>query len=102
MLKMTFKALYDTNFSDYLNIGLHKVDSYNLRSSVAPTIRVSTIENNTFHDLAASVFNHLPAEVKNITEYHFYGFHLISIYFVIQLRTTTFSSFIYIVIENNV
>ena len=64
---MTFKALYDTNFSDYLNIDLHKVDSYNLRSSEAPTIRVPTIENNTFHDLAVSVFNHLPAEVRNIT-----------------------------------
>lgn len=67
MPKMTFKALYDTNFSDDLNIDLHKVDSYNLRSSEAPTIRVPTIENNTFHDLAVSVFKHLPAEVRNIT-----------------------------------
>ena len=73
-----------------------------IRSSVAPTIRVPTIENNTFHDLAASVFNHLPAEVRNITEDLFYRFDLISIDFVIQLRTTTFSSFINIVIETNV
>ena len=65
-------------------------------------MRVPTIENNTFHDLAASVFNHLPAEVRNITEDLFYRFDLIRVDFVIQLRTTTFSSFIKIVIENNV
>ena len=35
MLKMNFKALYDTtcNVSDYLNTGLHKVDSYKIFSS---------------------------------------------------------------------
>ena len=65
-------------------------------------MRVPTIENNTFHDLAASVFNHLPAEVRNIMEDLFYRFDLIRGDFVIQLRTTTFSSFINIVIENNV
>ena len=29
-----------------------------------------TNESNSFQDLAASVFNHLPAEVRNITDYN--------------------------------
>ena len=34
-VKVAFKALYETNFPDYLNLSLHEVDSYNLGSSVA-------------------------------------------------------------------
>ena len=56
MLKMAFKALYGTNFPDYLNLSLHKVHSYNLRSSVAPTIRAPTNERQHFLRLVCLSF----------------------------------------------
>lgn len=33
-VKVAFKALYETNFPDYLNLSLNEVDPYNLGSSV--------------------------------------------------------------------
>ena len=68
VLKLTFKSLNDTNFSQYLRPSTHAVPAYNLRSSVAPLLRIPK-ESGTFQDTAATFFNSLPSHVRNIMDY---------------------------------
>ena len=68
ILKLTHKSLYDEAFPEYLNLHLHKVSAYNLRSTVAPVLSIPR-ESGTFQHSAATIFNKLPATIRNTTEY---------------------------------
>ena len=68
VLKLTFKSLNDTNFPEYLRPSIHAVSAYNLRSSVAPLLRIPE-ESGTFQDTAATFFNSLQSHIRNIKDY---------------------------------
>ena len=57
-----------TNVPEYLRPSTHAVSAYNLRSSVAPLLRIPE-ESGTFQDTAATFFNNLPSHVRNIKDY---------------------------------
>jgi hypothetical protein len=68
ILKLAYKALHDDSFPEYLRLSLHCVNAYSLRSSSAPVLDIPK-ESGTFQDSAASIFNKLPAEIRNINNY---------------------------------
>ena len=55
---MTHKALYDTNWPNYLALHPHTVNAYNLRSLATPRLEIPK-EVGTFQDCAARSFNDL-------------------------------------------
>jgi hypothetical protein len=68
ILKLAYKALHDDSFPEYLRLSLRCVNSYSLRSSSAPVLDIPK-ESGIFQDSAASIFNKLPAEIRNINNY---------------------------------
>ena len=68
ILKLTYKALHDDPFPEYLRLSLHCVNAYRLRSSSAPVLSIPK-ESGTFQDSAAATFNKLPVEIRNINNY---------------------------------
>ena len=68
ILKLTYKALHDDPFPEYLRLSQHCVNAYRLRSSSAPVLSIPT-ESGTFQDSAAATFNKLPVEIRNINNY---------------------------------
>ena len=68
LLKMTHKALYDVAWPDHLRLKLHTVSTYNLRSLEAPKWAIPT-ESGTFQDSAPRLFNTLPDELKQESNY---------------------------------
>ena len=51
-----------------LRLSLHCVNAYSLRSSSAPVLDIPN-ESGKFQDSAASIFNKLPSEIRNINNY---------------------------------
>ena len=66
LLKLTHKGIYSNVLPDSLKLELHKVSTYNLRSSGAPSLVIPE-ESSTFQDMAARSFYALPAAIRNIT-----------------------------------
>ena len=56
---MTHNPLYDTNWPNYLDLYLHTVNAYNLRSQAG-----------TFQDSAARSFNDLPDFIRRVSDYN--------------------------------
>ena len=68
LLCLTYKALYFSDFPDYLRIHLRPSSKYGLRSSDLPSIQNTA--DSSFQDLAATAFNSLPADLRQIQEEH--------------------------------
>ena len=66
LLKLTHKGIYSNVLPDSLKLELHKVSTYNLRSSCALSLIIPK-ESGTFQDMAARSFNALPVDIQNIT-----------------------------------
>ena len=66
LLKLTHKGIYSNVLPGSLKLELHKVSTYTLRSSCAPSLLIPK-ESSTFQDMAARSFNALPADIRNIT-----------------------------------
>ena len=69
ILKLARKSLYNETFPEYLNLNLHKVSAYSLRSSIAPVLSIPR-DSGIFQHSAANIFNKLPVAIRNITEYN--------------------------------
>ena len=66
---MTHKALYDTNWPNYLALHPHgTVNAYNLRSLAAPRLEIPK-EVGTFQDCAARSFNDLSDFIRCVSDY---------------------------------
>ncbi len=61
-LKMTYKVEHK------LRLDVHSIKAYNLRSSTAPTLSVPR-DADTFQHMAATSFNGLPNNIRNISAY---------------------------------
>ena len=66
VLKLTHKGIYSNVLPDSLKFELHKVSTYNLRSSCAPSLLIFK-QSSTFQDMAARSLNALSADIRNIT-----------------------------------
>ena len=67
--KMTFNALRNTSWPQYLQVRKRTIVR-NLRSSLAASTEVERYnENNTFQDQAAKIYNNMPIELRDIECY---------------------------------
>ena len=66
LLSLAFKSLYSPTFPSYLKLSVYSNQYHFLRSSSAPLISQPNTKDNTFADLAATHFNSLPGEIRNI------------------------------------
>ena len=69
LLKITYKALYDVAWPDYLRLKFHTVSAHSLRSLAAPELAIPT-ESGTFQDSAARLFNTLPDKLRQEADYN--------------------------------
>ena len=56
ILKLAHKSLYDETFPEYLKIKLHKVSTYSLRSSIAPSLSFLFGENQEHFSIRQQLF----------------------------------------------
>ena len=68
ILRSTFKALYSNTWPSYLKLQTVK-PARNLRSSVATRLMIP-LTANTFQHSAAKLFNSLPADLRNCTNFN--------------------------------
>ena len=66
---MTHKALFDTNWPNYLALHLHTVNTYSLCSLAAPRLEIPK-EVGTLQDSAARSFNDLPDFIRCVSDYN--------------------------------
>ena len=66
--KLAHKSIYSEDFP--IKLKQHVLQSYSLRSLNAPKLELaSKLEIGTFQDQAAQVFNKLPAELRNCSNF---------------------------------